>query len=247
MNIGILETGLLNEKLNGRYEPYPVMFAVLLDRAGKDLSYQSYSVINGEIPDSIHDCDGWLITGSRHGVYENLPWMLDLQAFIREIDVAKVPLVGICFGHQIVAQALGGEVVKSDKGWGIGVQSYQIDNAQPWMQRISDQVHRPDQVHIYAFHQDQIVKLPPQAQVYSSSEFCPYAGLTYGDSIITMQAHPEFEEEYEVALLDMYGGSIVSVTEAKEALEWMRSTGQKADTQMLAEWIAEFFVRSGQA
>lgn len=246
MNIGILETGLLNEKLDGRYEPYPVMFAALLDRAGKNLSYQSYSVINGEMPDSVHECDGWLITGSRHGVYENLPWMLDLQTFIREIDVAKVPLVGICFGHQIVAQALGGEVVESDKGWGIGVQSYQVDAVQPWMQRIPDQVHMPDQVNIYAFHQDQIVKLPPQAQVYSSSEFCPYAGLSYGDSIITMQAHPEFEEEYEVALLEMYGGNIVSETEAEEALEWMRSTGQKADTQMLAEWIAEFFVRSGQ-
>ncbi len=240
MNIGILETGLLNEKLNGRYEPYPVMFAALLDRAGKGLSYQSYSVINGEMPDSVRDCDGWLITGSRHGVYENLPWMLDLQTFIREIDAAKIPLVGICFGHQIVAQALGGEVVKSDKGWGIGVQSYQIDNVQPWMQQTRDQVY------IYAFHQDQIVELPPRAQIYSSSEFCPYAGLSYGDSIITMQAHPEFEEEYEVALLEMYGGNIVAENEAEEALKWMRSTGQKADTQMLAEWIVEFFVRSSQ-
>ena len=241
MKIGILETGLLNEKLEGRYEPYPVMFAKLLDRADKDLSYRSYSVIRGEMPDSVDDCDGWLITGSRHGVYENLPWMLDLQTFIREIDAAGVPLVGICFGHQIVAQALGGEVVESDKGWGIGVQSYRVDAVQPWMQQA------PDQVRIYAFHQDQIVSLPPRARVYSSSEFCPYAGLSFGDSIITMQAHPEFEEEYEIALLEMYGGNIVSEAEAKEALEWMRSSGQKADTQILAEWIAGFFLRSSHA
>lgn len=241
MKIGILETGLLNEKLEGRYEPYPVMFAKLLDRADKDLSYRSYSVIRGEMPDSVDDCDGWLITGSRHGVYENLPWMLDLQTFIREIDAAGVPLVGICFGHQIVAQALGGEVVESDKGWGIGVQSYRVDAVQPWMQQALDQVR------IYAFHQDQIVSLPPRARVYSSSEFCPYAGLSFGDSIITMQAHPEFEEEYEIALLEMYGGNIVSEAEAKEALEWMRSSGQKADTQILAEWIAGFFLRSSHA
>lgn len=241
MKIGILETGLLNEKLEGRYEPYPVMFAKLLDRADKDLSYRSYSVIRGEMPDSVDDCDGWLITGSRHGVYENLPWMLDLQTFIREIDAAGVPLVGICFGHQIVAQALGGEVVESDKGWGIGVQSYRVDAVQSWMQQA------PDQVRIYAFHQDQIVSLPPRARVYSSSEFCPYAGLSFGDSIITMQAHPEFEEEYEIALLEMYGGNIVSEAEAKEALEWMRSSGQKADTQILAEWIAGFFLRSSHA
>lgn len=241
MKIGILETGLLNEKLEGRYEPYPVMFAKLLDRADKDLSYRSYSVIRGEMPDSVDDCDGWLITGSRHGVYENLPWMLNLQIFIREIDAAGVPLVGICFGHQIVAQALGGEVVESDKGWGIGVQSYRVDAVQPWMQQALDQVR------IYAFHQDQIVSLPPRARVYSSSEFCPYAGLSFGDSIITMQAHPEFEEEYEIALLEMYGGNIVSEAEAKEALEWMRSSGQKADTQILAEWIAGFFLRSSHA
>ncbi|MDH5354902.1 MAG: type 1 glutamine amidotransferase [Gammaproteobacteria bacterium] len=240
MKIGILETGLLNEKLQDQYEPYPVMFATLLDRAEKDLSYQSYSVIRGEMPDSVKDCDGWLITGSRHAVYENLPWMLDLQDFIRGIDAARVPLVGICFGHQIVAQALGGEVVESDKGWGIGVQSYQIDVVQPWMPRAAKEVR------IYAFHQDQVVRLPPQAQVYLSSAFCPYAGLSYGDSIITMQAHPEFEEEYEVTLLELYGGNIVPEAEAEAALDWMRSTGQKADTQMLAEWIAEFFQRSGQ-
>ncbi len=236
MKIGILETGVLNDKLSGSYRPYPVMFEMLLNRAGRALSYQSYSVIRGEMPGSVSDCDGWLITGSRHGVYENLSWMLDLQDFIRDIYQSQVPLVGICFGHQIIAQALGGEVVKSDKGWGVGVHSYRVDRAQSWMRE------PPQQVRIYAFHQDQVVKLPAQASVYSSSEFCPYAGLTYGDSIITMQAHPEFEEEYELALLELYGGDLISSADADAALEKMQIHGVKADTQMLAEWIVDFFV-----
>ncbi len=240
MKIGILESGLINEKLVDRFDPYPVMFAALLDQAREELQYKAYSVVRGEMPATIDDCDGWLITGSRHGAYERLDWMLKLQAFIRELERASVPLVGICFGHQIVAQALGGEVVKSDRGWGIGLSSYQIDVAQGWMDE------PPEQVAIYAFHQDQVAQLPPGAKVFSSSDFCPYAGLSYGDSIITVQAHPEFEEEYELALLDLYGGNIVPESVASRALAGMQSSGRKADTRMLADWFVRFFLRGRQ-
>lgn len=236
MKIGILEAGLLNEKLNGKYEPYPVMFAELLNRADQRLSYQTYSVIQGEMPNSIDDCEGWLITGSRHGVYENLDWMQALQAFIRDLYKATIPLIGICFGHQIVAQSLGGEVVKSDKGWGVGVTSYQIDKTPHWMKQT------PDNIRIYAFHQDQVVELPPMAEVYLSSNFCPNAGMIYGDSVITMQAHPEFEEVYELELLKLYSGNIVPVSVAEKALSGIRQSKERADTQILAEWMAEFFV-----
>ncbi len=236
MKIGILETGILNEKLSGAFPSYPVMFEALLNRAGKGLNYQAYSVIRGEMPDSASECDGWLITGSRHGVYENLLWMLELQGFIRNVHEARIPLVGICSGHQIIAQALGGEVTKSDKGWGVGVHTYEIDELQSWM------AASPEKVRIYAFHQDQVTKLPPQAKVYSSSAFCPYAGITYGDSIFSMQAHPEFEEEYELALLNLYGGELLPGEIAEAALDAIRDAGEKADTQMLAEWIVGFLL-----
>ena len=238
MKIGILETGLINEKLSDRFDPYPVMFASLLDRAGQDFEYQAYSVVRSEMPGSIHDCDGWLITGSRHGAHEKLDWMLALEGFIRELYSASVPLVGICFGHQIVAQALGGMSGKSDRGWSIGLQSYGIDTPQVWM------AEAPEQVRIYSFHQDQITVLPPAASVFSSSEFCPYAGISYGDSIISVQAHPEMEEAYQLALIDIYGGNIIPEAVATEALHKIQNSGLRADTQILADWLGAFFARS---
>ena len=233
MKIGVLETGLIREELADRFEPYPIMFGSLLDQSGHQIEIDSTSVVRGEMPNSVHDCDGWLITGSRHGVYDNLEWMPPLQDFIRKLADAQVPLVGVCFGHQIIAQALGGQVVKSDKGWGVGLHKYFIDQSQDWMQE------HPEQVGIYAFHQDQVIELPDSAQVFLSSEFCPYAGLTYGDSIMSVQGHPEFEESYMTALLDQFGGNVVPSDVAAEARSSMAG-GQYADTAMLASWIGEF-------
>ncbi len=234
MKIGILEAGLLRDEMAGRFDPYPAMFERLIDQSGQAFDYAAFSVVRGEMPASIEQCDGWLITGSRHGVYDNLPWMPPLKDFIRELAAAEKPLIGVCFGHQIVADALGGKVVKSDKGWGVGLHDYRIDVPQDWMREA------PESVGIYAFHQDQIVELPPDARVFASSQFCPYAGLAYGDSIISVQAHPEFETAYEAALLDAYGGGILpaDVTAAARA---SMAGGREADTRLLADWFAEFF------
>jgi len=235
MKIGILEAGLLRDELTHRFDPYPVMFERFLGRAGRDLEFAVYSVVRGQMPASISDCDGWLISGSRYGVYDELEWMFPLQDFIRELAQARVPLIGVCFGHQIIAEALGGKVVKSDRGWGVGVQRYRIDQAHAWMRDQSTSIG------LYAYHQDQIVTCPQSAAVFSSSEFCPYAGLSYGDSIISVQAHPEFEEGYERALLELFGGNVIPAEVAQAALADM-DAGATADTQLLAEWFVEFFL-----
>ena len=236
MKIGILEAGLVRTELADRFDPYPVMFAQLLGLAERDLEFAAYSWVRGQVPDSIDECDGWLISGSRHGVYDHLDWMAPLQDFIRQVAEAHLPLIGICFGHQIVAAALGGEVVKSDRGWGVGVNSYHVDKRYAWMQQ---QV--PESVAMYAFHQDQVVTLPAAAEVFLSSDFCPFAGLSYGDSIISVQAHPEFEAAYEQALLEMFGGNLIPADVAQQALAAMEA-GAQTDTRLLADWFAEFFL-----
>jgi GMP synthase-like glutamine amidotransferase len=240
MKIGILETGLLREQLTDRFDPYPIMFDHFLNLAGGALEIEGFSVIRGEMPTSITECDGWLITGSRHGVYENLDWMIELQSFIRDIAANDIPLVGICFGHQIIAQALGGEVVKSDKGWALGLHHYEIEKNHSWMES------GPGTVGLYAFHQDQVVKIPKNAEVFASSDFCPYAGLSYGDSIISLQAHPEFEEAYETTLLDLFNGNLFSTELADEAYASM-SEGRKADQERVSSWLSNFFLMSKPA
>ena len=235
MKIGILETGLVREELSDRYDPYPVMFERLLGLAGAEFEIVAYSVLRGEMPASIDDCDGWMITGSRFGVYEQLDWMLVLQDFIRELAQAERPLIGICFGHQIIAEALGGKVVKSDLGWKVGVQHYKLDQAYDWMGK------PPASVSMYAYHQDQIVNCPESAQAFLSSEGCPMAGLSYGDFIISVQAHPEFDAAYERDLLEMFRGKVIPEDLAQQAIAAMDS-GEQADTVMMASWFVEFFM-----
>ena len=242
MKIGIIETGLIREELADRFAPYPVMFERLLNRAGRDLDYVSYCPLRGEMPASVHDCDGWLITGSRHGVYEQLEWMAPLQAFIREVAAAGLPMIGVCFGHQIMAAAMGGKVVKSDLGWKVGLRSYQVDRTFDWM------AAPPDSVAIHAWHQDQVVELPPTAEVFLSAEDCPFAGLNYGDSMISVQAHPEIEADYEAALLEMFAGKLLPDDIARAGLDSLRGD-DGPDTQVLADWFADFFLahRAAQA
>jgi GMP synthase-like glutamine amidotransferase len=235
MKIGILETGQLRDAMIGRFDPYPVMFERFVGLAGHDFEFETFCVIGGEMPPSVYACDGWLITGSRHGVYDKLAWMAPLENFIRELAAAQMPLIGVCFGHQIIAEAFGGEVLKSDKGWGVGLQQYRIEQAHAWMET------GPQQVAIYAYHQDQVVKCPASAQVFLSSEFCPFAGLSYGDSIISVQAHPEFEAAFENFLLELFGGTVVPTAVTARAQATM-SGGSSADTQLLANWFANFFL-----
>ena len=234
MKIGVLETGLLRESFVGKFPTYPQMFDNLLALTAPQLKVENCSVINGEIPDSPMDCDGWLITGSRYGVYEDLPWMQTLSRFIQDIADSQQPLFGVCFGHQIIAQSLGGQVVKSDKGWGVGLHQYDIAGQPDWVGEEAPQVG------IYAFHQDQVVEVPPGATTFLSSDFCQAAGLFYGDHIASVQGHPEFLEDYEHALIDLYEGTLLSDELVSQARQEMSKS--MADTAVLSKWMTDFFL-----
>jgi len=185
MKIGILQTGTLPDDLAKRWGQYPARFEELL--SGQGFDYAAYHVEAGQFPSSAEACDGWLITGSKHGAYEDHDWIPPLESFIRDIVAADRPLVGICFGHQIIAQALGGRVVKFDGGWSVGPQNY------AW------QGH---DITLNAWHQDQVVERPADATVLASSDFCENAALLYGDHIFTVQAHPEFTADFLVDLAE---------------------------------------------
>lgn len=192
MLIGILQCGHFPEDLQGESGDYDAMFERLL--AGENFDYATYNVVDGDFPEGPEACDGWLITGSRHGAYEDHDWIPPLEDLIRAIRDAGRPLVGVCFGHQIIAQALGGKVVKFDGGWSVGAQTYQFEDGP---------------VTLNAWHQDQVVALPDGAQVLASSEFCANAAVAYGDRIYTVQAHPEFTATEVDGLIRKRGPGVV--------------------------------------
>lgn len=235
MRIGILETGAISDDLAGKYGSYLPMFERLLGRADGELSCHNFAVLNGEMPESPEQMDGWVITGSRHGVYEALSWMEPLKAFLRECLTARVPVVGVCFGHQILAEAMGGEVVKSDRGWGLGVHEYKVEIQPEWMDGIADTFATR------AIHQDQIVKLPPATTVLASSPFCPYAALAYGDPdsplAISVQPHPEFDADYVRDVVTTRIGATFPEQVAARALQSLDRPVHNADW---GRWMVRF-------
>ncbi len=186
MKLGILKTDAVRPEWVPEFGEYPDMFIALLAQADPDLEYVVYDVERGQYPADIDEVDAYLITGSKSGVYEDKPWITELMAFVRELHRRRKKLVGICFGHQLVAQALGGKTEKSPKGWGVGLHTHRFTTAPPW----HDQVDL--ELDILVSHQDQVVEVAKDAKVLASSDFCENAVCQIGDHILTFQGHPEF-------------------------------------------------------
>ena len=221
MRIGILQCGQSPAQLKRDLGDYPDMFVRLL--AGRGFEFTTWHVEGMEFPQDIHDADGWLLTGSRHGAYEDHAFIPPLEDIIRRVHDAGVPMVGICFGHQIIAQALGGTVVKHPGGWAVGAQDYDF-GGQP--------------VTLNAWHQDQVVALPPGAQVAGRNAFCENAALIYGDRAFTVQAHPEFGDDFIQGLMDTRAKGVVPDDLLAGAAARM---GQADGASLLADRIEAFF------
>lgn len=220
MKIGILQTGHAPEPLEKKFGDYDAMFRTLLD--GNGFEFVTYAVVDGEFPYGPDDADGWLITGSRHGAYEDHPWIPPLEELIRQIQAAGKPLIGVCFGHQIIAQALGGKVEKFKGGWAIGRTEYDYDG---------------ETVSLNAWHQDQVTQRPESARLLGTNPFCENAMLAYGDTIWTVQAHPEYSNDFIQGLMETRGKGVVPDALMKDAKT--RETAPD-DNERIGRLMADF-------
>ena len=233
----IIETGRAPETIRSDWPDYPQMFEELLSPHLPGWSYQSIAVSEGEdLPDP-KILDAILITGSPAGVYDQLPWMAPLMKFIRDAAAIRVPQIGICFGHQAVAFALGARVEKSDKGWGIGRHVYDIVSPQSWMGDTPPQTFSRG-----VSHQDQVLSLPPGATQMAKSTFCEFAALSYPqENAISFQGHPEFSSGFSCALYDVRRGTRFSNEMVQSAEASLQSP---IDNNLVGAWMATFLRNS---
>jgi GMP synthase-like glutamine amidotransferase len=222
MKLAILQTGYPPSPLLEKFGDYAAMFEQLL---GDGFEIERFDVEGGELPDpAAHGA--YLVTGSPAGVYDPLPWIAPLMEFIRSAREAR--MVGVCFGHQVMAEALGGHVVKSPKGWGAGLHRYQVVHPQRW-------TNGEREVAIPASHQDQVVRQPPKTEVVARSEFTPFAALAWTDRpAISFQFHPEFSVGYAKALIEKRFDNIPNPDAAIASLD------APNDNQVVGRWIRKF-------
>ncbi len=232
MHIGILQTGRSSDELDARHGSFASMFEAWLGRYRPGLAFTTWNVYLGEFPERVDACNAWLITGSVQGVYERDDWMLQLEAFVREAAGTRVPQIGICFGHQLIASAFGGEVSKATRGWGLGTHVVEVHERAEWM------VPEAGAIALHAAHQDQVVAVPDGARVIAGNDFCPASALVYPKRrALSFQGHPEHRLDFARDIIEMRRARGVDAEVADRA---RASLETPTDEAVVAEWVLRF-------
>ncbi|MEM1021574.1 MAG: type 1 glutamine amidotransferase [Pseudomonadota bacterium] len=227
LRIAVLQTGRTIPEALDAHGDYDEMCKAMIGRAPDQA--ETFAVLDGDFPPSLDPYDVIVITGSKHGIYEDLPWIAPTEDLIRQAMQDGKRMIGICFGHQIMAQALGGRAEKSEKGLGVGLMPYDF---------ISSDGSRTRK-HLYAWHQDQVLEAPPGTKVIATSDFCPIAGLRYGDQAISLQPHPEFTKAYMTALIEARCDSHLGPEASEKALVSMEKPSDSVEVRQMLQSFME--------
>lgn len=228
LHLGILQTDHVLPEFQADHGDYTDMFHRLFSAVDETVTFTDYDV-QLAVPQTI-ECDAYVITGSKNSVYEELPWIPRLVAFLQQVLTADRKIIGICFGHQLMAHYFGGRVAAAEQGWGVGVHRTEVLRTYPWMTPSNGEVA------LLCSHKDQVMALPAAAELYLASEFCPMAGFTIDDQVITVQGHPEFRKPYSRALMnkrqEMLGEKVF-----RAGIDSLAQTTDEAD---FARWLLAF-------
>ncbi len=229
MRIGLLECDHVDGRFPHIAGGYREMFSALLAPHVADLAFRYYDACHGVLPAEPAECDAYVCSGSQYSVYDAREWIRPLSEFLGKLRVTRVPFVGICFGHQMLALAMGGEVARAPQGWGVGVHEMSIVERESWM--------RPERpaCRLQYMHGDQVLKLPAEAKVLARSEHCEVAMFCVGDTMLGIEGHPEFTAAFNEALIRRRRDRI-GVAAADRALE---GVNRPTDSAVVGKWIAE--------
>jgi GMP synthase-like glutamine amidotransferase len=227
LRLCIIENGVVPDNLQARFISYPQMIINWLSAALPEAQFTVVSACTGEALPAADEFAGFILTGSKHSVYERTDWMLAEIELLQQARALRRPVFGICFGHQLMADAYGGQTLKAAQGWGVGAQHY--DNG----------AGAPSSGASFIFHQDQVLQLPPEARCLGGSSHCQNGVLAYEFPALSVQYHPEFTEDYIRGLAEQFGGNLLPQNVADQALLSLEQLA--VDNARVAQWAAEFF------
>jgi len=230
VRICILETDILRPQLIEQYKSYGIMFQQLFSRQPLPATFHCFNVVEGHYPDDSEGFDAYLISGSKADSFGKDDWITRLRGYLLSRYQNGDKLLGVCFGHQLMALLLGGKAERASQGWGVGVHSYRVVSQQPWMQPEAAQFN------LLVSHQDQVTQLPEAATLLASSDFCPNAAYCIGNQVLCFQGHPEFTHEYSRDLLNL-GREALGEAVYQDGIERLAKEQQGAQ---IAEWMIRF-------
>jgi GMP synthase-like glutamine amidotransferase len=228
--LGFLLCDHVLEQAADQFPDYPDMFAAAFAEVTDAIEWQVFDLTREEMPAHANACDGYLVSGSRHGAYDALPWIPGLEQFIRDVARSGRPMVGLCFGHQIVGQALGGRVEIAPQGWGLGIREVAVTMDEPWMRPQRERFAVP------VCHQDQVTALPPGAVRLASNGHCENFIVRFTDRILGIQGHPEFSVDFMGMLVQWRKDRMPEET----YLAALESLGRAHHNRILKQWIVTF-------
>ncbi len=239
LRIGLLLCDDIDEEDREQHGSYTTMFQNALDADAEEIHLTAIRCFEGETLPQPRAFDGYLISGSRYGVYEDRPWIKSLQQFVVDCWEQNVRMVGICFGHQLIAHSLGGRTEKAECGWGFGIQAAQVTDRKSWMDDSGQCMRSLDdgRYNLVVIHQDQVVKVPPEFETIAANDFCPNSMIVADNKMLGIQGHPEFDKEF-CASRAAFRKELIGAEVYRNTLRSLAQ--QDTDSAMVMQWIHNF-------
>lgn len=237
MRIGILQCDDVRSSLSPEFGEYPDMIAACLSQQHESFEFHTYPAHHGVLPESIEECDAYILTGSRHSVFDtDVLWVNGLTNFVVQLNKAEIKTIGICFGHQLIAEVMGGKVERADCGWLVGVHKTLVSQPKSYM--------KPSQssFNVAMMCEDQVQKISKEATILASSKQCEYAMLQYGDHMLSIQGHPEFSQGFAKSLLNIRQEELPSKRYQRGSESFSK---HRLDSDLVFSWFAHFLLSTG--